>query len=341
MRPVRSALILALLLSAGCLGMPHPQDVERAWRREYRTLRLRVPTPEDPEAGAAAGAPQVMQATVAIAENYLRAWQSESTARRYVRSLLAQALLLQGESERAHHAIADIPHDQAELLSRQSSVVQATRHAASAFLALRARLRFEDFLAGRIDGQEFLANYAGLIAIDLPERASPLYDPELHDHAIALEHSCRMRVEGDPRELERVSGHRKRLRQMLTEQIYNDAAALLVALPPLEGEQWEIDEWLGISVVNLYCVCSIFVDDLLPLALNEEQKQWQREHALSTFQRVQAATIRFLPEDQRRILEEERPVTPIPVRSRADYFRRIYQRLLYAENDVLDHITYR
>jgi hypothetical protein len=29
------------------------------------------------------------------------------------------------------------------------------------------------------------------------------------------------------------------------------------------------------------------------------------------------------------------------VRNRADYHRRVYQRLLYAENDVLDHISFR
>jgi hypothetical protein len=339
---VRIAAVALLVVTGGCLGLPHPQDVEREFKLEYRTLRLRVPVPDDPDAGAATGAPHVMQRTVALSERYLRAYTSESTARRYVRSLLATALLLQGESERAHHAIADIPHDQANLLSRQNRVIQATRHAASAYLALRARLRFEDFLDGRIDGQEFLANYAGLVGIDLPERASPLYDPELHDHAIAFERSCRMEIEGDPRELERVSSHRRRYRAMLAEQIYNDAAALLVALPPLDGEEWEIDEWYGVTVANLFSTCSIYVDDLLPHEINEEQKQWQREHAFSAFQRVKtAAAIRFLPEEVRLRLDEERPVTPIPVRNRADYHRRVYQRLLYAENDVLDHISFR
>ena len=339
---MRSATLALLLCAAGCLGLPHPQDVEREFRREYRTLRLRVPSPDDPDAAAAEGAPRVMQGTVALSERYLRAYTSESTARRYVRSLLATALLLQGESERAHHAIADIPHDQSNLLSRQNSVIQATRHAASAYLALRARMRFEDFLAGRIGGQEFLANYAGLIAIDLPERASPLYDPELHDHAVALERSCRMEIAGDPFELERVSSHRRRYRQMLAEQIYNDAASLLVALPPLDGEEWEIDEWFGITVANLFSTCSIYVDDLLPHEINEEQKQWQREHAFSAFQRVKAAaTLRFLPEKDRLRLDAERPLAPIPVRNRADYHRRVYQRLLYAENDVLDHISFR
>ncbi len=269
-----------LLLLPACRGVYAP-DVAERFEQDFREVRLRIPDKADLNpARAAAGD---MADTIAIGREYLDRDPGSSMHTRYVRALLACAHLIRGETTEAHAVMHGIkPHRNIDL-AHENRVINATIYAVSVCRSLRAREALGDLFEGHPDVSEFVARYGSFFAIQLPDPVAPAYREMLGTAVGRLRAECFMEVSGDPIEMETVHKKRATMRRIVGEQVYNDAASLLVTLP--SGESAEA-EWLGYVGVSTFVSYGKIFNEVVPMSLGPRQKQWQLEQADGLFQTV-------------------------------------------------------
>jgi hypothetical protein len=284
-----AALLVPIAFCAACVsGGPYAPDVQQQFAREYTEIAVKVPSKEDLLPWKASDA---MTGTLRSASAYLERASLFSTHARYVRSLKACAHLLRGETERAWDLVEPHKPPLLYLLSHENGVVEATIHAVDACRALQARLALDELFEERIDPRTFVERYGFSIGIWLPPEGRAARDRLLKEEAELIRTRCIIDIPGDPHGMERVAAGRRDLRQQISEQIYNDAAALLGALPERRCAE---TEWLAALAVSLFIVHGYLMPDLLPVKLREEQKQWQRELAFSIYAQAKEAASNYL-----------------------------------------------
>jgi hypothetical protein len=281
----RTAL-LPLLLTA-CQSIT-AVDVERRFAQDFAGVRLRIPTKEDLDPARNAGGD--MWATVALARDYLAADPGASMQARYVRALLACALLMRGQSDDARAVMLDVRPRRELALTRENQVINATVHTVSACRAVQARNALESLLRRELAVDEFVRSFGSFVGVQLPDPATPDYENMLRAAAARIRGSCFVEVPGDPREMEETHDQRTELHRAIGEQLYNDMAALLNALPDRHDA---VGEWLHLVAVNSFLTFSRLYHEVVPMSLSPAQKQWQLEQTDGMFQRSQAAAARL------------------------------------------------
>ncbi len=275
----------------------------------------------------AANAPDVMRETERIARSYLQQRKNESTRTAYVRALLACSLLAQGRPLDARDTLRGTkPRREAEL-TRENAVVICVIHAVSLCRSVEARAAAEAFVAGKLPAAEFVRDYGSFAGLQVAET-----DAAARLAALNLETSCA------PGATEPTSAARKargELMRTLSEQVYNDAAALLARMnePTTAGPRTADDVWLARVAVKGVTVYRYVIPDMLPAPLSKEQKAWQREQAFPLFRNAREIAAWFLPAEARKRVEKTRaPKTPDEV---------VYDRLLSAQLETLAWIDSR
>jgi len=275
-----AAFLPLLLLLPACRGVYAP-DVAERFEQDFREVRLRIPDKADLNpARAAAGA---MAGTVAIGRRYLDGDPGTSMHTRYVRALLACAHLIRGETTEAHAVMHGIKPHRNIGLAHENRVINATIYAVSVCRSLSAREVLVDLFEGSPDVSAFVARYGSFFAIQLPDPTAPAYREMLGTAIARLRADCFMEVSGDPIEMETVHKQRAAMRRIVGEQVYNDAASLLVTLP--SGESAET-EWLGYVGVSTFVSYGKIFNEIVPMSLGPRQKQWQLEQADGLFRTV-------------------------------------------------------
>jgi hypothetical protein len=291
---VRAVARLApLALFAACAsGGPYAPDVQSQFAREYAALAVAVPSKESLSPWKAS---EAMAGTLRTAAAYLERASLFSTYARYVRSLQACAHLLRGETDSAWALVESHKPSLLYLLSHENGVVEATIHAVDACRALDARIALDDLFEGRIDPRAFVERYGFSIGVWLPPEGRAARKRLLSEEAELIRTRCIIDIPGDPRGMERVATGRRDLRQQISEQIYNDAASLLGALPERRCAETEC---LAALAVSLFIVHGYLMPDLLPVKLRQEQKQWQRELAFSVYAQAKEAASNYLQDEK-------------------------------------------
>jgi hypothetical protein len=287
---VRAAALLApIALCVACAsGGPYVPDVQHQFTKEYAEIAVEVPSKEELSPWRAS---EAMTGTLHAASAYLDRASLFSTHVRYVRSLKACAHLLRGETDSAWILVEPHKPPLVYLLSHENGIVEATIHAVDACRALQARIALDDLFEGRLDPRAFVERYGFSIGIWLPPKGRTARDRLLDEETERIRTRCIIDIPGDPHGMERVATGRRNLRQQISEQIYNDAAALLGALPEKRCAE---TEWLAALAVSLFIVHGYLMPDLLPVKLREEQKQWQRELAYSVYAQAKEAASNYL-----------------------------------------------
>ena len=327
-------LLSLLLLSGACASnRVTVQTVTDVSTRELNTLRIRTPTRDDLDPARAANAPGVMLATSKHAELYLEqnAGRGDSLEL-HVRTLLACSRLAQGDSAAAAVLTRDIRavRDPAALTPRKSAAI-AAMHATGVCVAVDAREAANAMFRGEVPVELFVRQYGPIAGLLLPSRRNPGHEKYIKLEASKLKSHC------FPGKLpaKRVKFHRSELLRMISEQMFNEISSLLVSLPVLARAETPtaLEQWLAkVAVASTVDYRHIMVD-LLPVPLNDKQKEWQREQANSVFQRAKGAAAYFLGDDAReRIDSRGKARTPE---------EELYSRLLRAEEAVLAWITMR
>lgn len=330
MKPLLCALVL---LATGCATLT-VQDVERQFAADLEAAWLRVPAPDDLDPARAANAPNVLRETEKLAvEQVARQGGKRSRTADYSRALLACCYLAQGDTRSARETMHGIRTQRQEELTRENAVVYATAHAVDVCHGVRARTALDKMLAGEMGVEEFVARWGYYVGINLPPETSPHREKLAKLAASRIRSSC-----FDTDEAER---GRTELRRLIAEYIYNEAASLLVMLPPPSpGPGGEIERWLATVAVGSFVTYSYLMPDILAWPLTAEQKQWQREQIAPVYRRAREAAGHFLSASQRRAIEKG-GLRVKDIRDNRDAYRALYAALLRAETDVIGWISTR
>ncbi|MHC4957581.1 MAG: hypothetical protein ACYTGN_04335 [Planctomycetota bacterium] len=277
---MRFALPLCLL--AACSGI-QARDVATSFEQEYRSVQLQLPT----RANLAVGRVEQgrMARTELLAQQYLDTHDPDTMYGRYVRSLLACVHLMEGDYAAAEMHLKGIqPRDERKLITRENAVTRAVLRAVDLCRSVEARAALPEMLKGRMPIGDYVAQYGSYVGLPLPHPAQWDYDKAVSQYAKRLKHMCFARLSGDPRAMERIHEGRTEVHRLLGEQVYNDAAALLMNIPDDGGADREFLEFLAVSSVIVYA--EVF-REVVPMQLSQAQKAWITEQAEPVFGRAE------------------------------------------------------
>jgi len=333
---MRTICLLCTLCAACASPRAYLPEIRDAWSAEAGGLGLRVVRSGDLDPARARDPDRAMRNTVALAGRYLARERGTGSNRRYVRALLACAYLARGETRLARMALAADQPAQGNLLSRENRVVRAVHYAVGACRGVQARGALEEMFSGRLAVVDFVEEFGSYVGIAIPGPDDPGRKRVLANAVEDLERSCFGPASSAP------EARRGDLRRLASEQIYNESAALLVALTPIpaDAEPSAVEIWLAAVCANLFVDYAYLIRDMLPVPLNGEQKQWQREQVRPTYAGARKLVERFLsPGEIGTILPQATP-RDVTGPGRA-YARHLYGRLLDAEIVVLGWISTR
>lgn len=312
--------------------MLHTRDVADAFAADAAALVERGPTKADMDPARAANAPGVMRETERIAHAYLERKDDGSAPASYVRALLACSLLAQGRPLDARNALRGAKLRREAELARENVVVACAVHAMSVCRSVEALAAARAFLAGKLPAAEFVREYGSFAGLPVAAPDAAEHEKMLKLAASNLEAACA------PGAAEPTTAARKARAEFvrtLSEQVYNDAAALLARLsgPPPMGPRPAEDVWLAKVAVKSVTVYRYLIPDMLPAPLSEEQKAWQREQAFPLFKNARETAGWFLPAEALARIEKTRAAkTPDEI---------LYDRLLSAQLEVMAWIDSR
>jgi len=330
---VRPLLCALGLLATACTTLT-AQDVERQFAADLDATWLRVPDPGDLDPARAANAPNVLRETEKLAvEQVARQGGKRSRIADYSRALLACCYLAQGDSAGARTTMEGIQTRRQDELTRENAVIYATVHAVDVCHGVKARAAVDRMLSGELAVEEFVPRWGYYVGINLPPPSSP-HREKLAKLAVSrIRSSCFGTAEAER--------GRTELKRLVAEYIYNEAASLLVMLPPPNpGPGGEIERWLAGVAVGSFVTYSYLMPDILAFPLTAEQKQWQREQITPVYKRARAAAGHFLSAEERRAIEKG-GLRVKDIRSNDDAHRALYAALLRAETDVIGWISTR
>jgi hypothetical protein len=322
---VRLLLPAPLLLLAAACSTLHTRDVSGAFAADAAALVERGPTKTDMDPARAADAPGVMLETERIAREYLARKDDGSAHAAYVRALLACSLLAQGHPVEARDTLRGTKPRRESELTRENAVVWCAIHAVSVCRSIQAREAAEEFLAGRLPAEAFVREYASFAGLPVAAPDAAEHDKMVKLAAANLEGSCAPGV-AEPNKA--AAEARGELRRTLSEQVYNDTAALVARLdePTEAGPRAADDVWIAKVAVKSVTVYRYMIPDMLPIPLSAEQKEWQREQAFPLFKNAREVAGWFLSKEARTRVERTRAAkTPDEV---------LYDRLLSAQLEV-------
>jgi hypothetical protein len=330
---VKTLLCALSLLATACTTLT-VQDVERQFAADLDATWLRVPAPDDLDPARAANAPNVMRETEKLAvEQVARQGGKRSRTADYSRALLACCYLAQGDTAGARTTMAGIQARRQDELARENAVVYATTHAIDVCHGVNARAALEKMLLGEIDVEEFVPRWGYYVGINLPPPASP--------HREKLAKLAVSRIRSSCFDTDEAEKGRTELKRLVAEYIYNEAASLLVMLPPPNPSPGgEIERWLAGVAVGSFVTYSYLMPDILAYPLTAEQKQWQREQIVPVYARAKEAAGHFLSPAERRAIEKG-GLRVKDIRNNEDAHRALYAALLRAETDVIGWISTR
>jgi len=332
--------ILLLGLLAGCASPVTIHDVERSFRRDVAELRPAPATSADYRPLRMEDeAP--MPRTIETAERYLDRYARENLDRAFVRSLLACAYLTRGRVEDARRLTRDLPVPGGNAPAHERGAIVQARWLAGACHAMQGRLEFDAMLARGEGVVDYLESYGALVGYVLPRPHEPEYLSYLERYAVDLRTVLFAPEPRSPRQLEARTRRIVELRSRLAELVYNDAAALTAAIPrPGSPDADWTNAFFSIALSSLYVTLSYLSDDLVPrVAMDEAQKQWLREQALSSYETVRDLARHYLPEERLPALETGR--VPAARTTPTECRERLYARLFVAQKEVLAWITIR
>jgi hypothetical protein len=335
-RPVKTIpCALGLLVTTACTTLT-VRDVERQFADDLEATWLRVPDPQNLDPAVAANAPNVMRETEKIAvEQVARQGGKHSRTADYSRALLACCYLAQGDTAGARTAMADI-HIQTprqDELTRENAVIYATSHAVDVCHGVKARAELDRMFAGKLSIEEFVPRWGYYVGINLPPPTNPNREKLIKLAVSRIRSSCFETPEAEK--------GRTELRRLVAEYIYNEAASLLVMLPPPNpAPGGEIERWLAGVAVGSFVTYSYLMPDILAYPLTAEQKQWQREQIVPVYKRAKEAAGHFLSAADRRNIEKG-GLRVKDIRNNDDAHRALYAALLRAETDVIGWISTR
>ena len=281
-------MLLPLCLLAACQAV-HVDDVARAFDREYHAVRLRFPDKADLSPARADG-PR-MEQTENLARAYLETADPGSAHGQYVRSLLACALLMRGETRAASQVMAGIvPRDERHIISHRNAVTRAVFRTVAACRSVEARQAIDAMIRRDMEVEEYVQRYGRFVGIYLPSPSTVDFDKILARESRVIRQMCFAKVSGDPRAMERISEGRTEVHRLLAEQIYNDAAALLVQLPSDDSPE---SEWVNFVAASLILVYGEIFGELVPMDLRRDQKEWQLEQMVPVFDRAEKVVARL------------------------------------------------
>jgi hypothetical protein len=327
-------LLCALgLLATACTTLT-VQDVERQFAADLDAAWLRVPDQKNLDPAAAANAPNVLRETEKLAvEQVARQGGKRSRTADYSRALLACCYLAQGDSAGARTTMEGIQTSRQDELTRENAVIYATVHAIDVCHGVKARAALDKMLAGELAIEEFVPRWGYYVGINLPRPTNPSREKLAKLAVSRIRSSC-----FDTAEAER---GRTELKRLVAEYIYNEAASLLVMLPPPNpAPGGEIDRWLATVAVGSFVTYSYLMPDILAYPLTAAQKQWQREQIMPVYKRAKEAAGHFLSPANRRNIEKG-GLRVKDIRNNEDAYRALYAALLRAETDVIGWISTR
>jgi hypothetical protein len=188
----------------------------------------------------------------------------------------------------------------------------------------------ERFLATELSAEAFVREYGSFAGLPIGAPDALEHDKMVKLAAANLEATCAPGAEPGRAQ----TAARADLRRALSEQVYNDAAALVARLPPApEAARPAELVWLARVAVKGITIHRYLITDMLPVPLSAEQKQWQREQTLPLFNNARALAGWFLSaEAKKRVEETRKPATPDEV---------LYDRLISAQTEVFAWIDRR
>ncbi|MFQ5845612.1 MAG: hypothetical protein ACE5JG_11560, partial [Planctomycetota bacterium] len=227
---------------------------------------------------------------------------------------------------------------------RDPLLLAGAAHAVTACRCLDAFSALARLFAARTDRRRrvtrFLERYGALVGSPLPHPGDPDRAAVLAGETAAFLERCFRELDGDPRGLQRNSAARRELRRTLVEQMYDDAAALVVGLPPPGSDRTaHLDRRLAALGAGLFVAYAHHLPDVLPETLTEPQKRALSRQAAGAFARARGAARRLLPEAEWRRLDAgagDRGAVAVGVR-----FAPLYAALLRAEHQALGWIATR
>ena len=330
--PLRALAIL--LLCAGCRVWGPVRDLQQMYNREEALAQFAIPRRAGDSPVEAANAPEVMQETVRHARGILAGAGRPPSGWTQPRTVLAAALALQGRREDARDVLRQVrlPRE-TESLSTDDRLLLCTDHAATAARALagyRELLRmFAHSRVQRADMERFLDRYSGFMSIEFPERGDARRDGVVLGLMLLYFPEA-----GDPKRA------RTNLKQRFAAQVYNDAAALVVNLPPAGSDApAHLDRRLAAIGAGLFVSYSQLQPDLLPEELNDIQKEWLREQAIGAFENARRGMERLVDAETRRhVTDTLGQPKDVPEGKR---YAALYAALVRAERDTMGWITTR
>ena len=337
---MRGAPACLILLAAGCMGRVTVREMHRTFAAEEATLRPALATSSDFRPLRMEDA-LPMRRTILLGELYLEQRPRDNLNRDFVSALLANAYLTHGrvaEAQKLARRLV-VPGPNSPELER--GVIERTKWLVGACRAMQGRLDIDE-LALREDGVvEFLELYGPLVGYNLPRPQQRDYLKFLERYTLDLQRTLFAPEPRSPRQLEARTRRLQEMRRLLAEQVYNDSAALKQTLAPANERRLDAtDRFFSMALSSLYVTISYLSDDLVPrVHMEESQKQWIREQALSTYEAVRALARHYVPES--RMKELETGLVPGTRATPKDCRERLYARLYVAEKEVLAWITIR
>ena len=334
---MRTLLLLAL---AGCAGRVTVHDVQRGFDADVRALRPALATSGDfRPLRALDEAP--MARTIEAGERYLEERPREGIDRDYVSALLACAYLPNGRVEEARALTRRLVVPGPNAPERERGFIQRTRWLVGACRAMEGRIAVDALAARELDVVEFLEAYGDMAGYKLPRPHTKEYLAVLERYATDLHAVLFAKEPLSPRQLEARTRRLRELRRILAELVANDAAALMQHLRPAGVRDPDTgDVWFSMALSSLYVTLAFLSDDLVPrVAMEEAQKQWLREQALSTYENVRALARHYLPDG--RLAALETGLVPEAAATPGQCRERLYAALYVAQKEVLAWITIR
>lgn len=330
---MRTTFCALALLFGACTTLT-VRDVEIQFANDLEATWLRVPGPQNLDPAVAANAPNVMRETEKLAvEQVARQGGKRSRTADYSRALLACCYLAQGDSASARSAMEGIQTSRQDELTRENAVIYATVHAVDVCHGVRARAALDKMLAGEMAIEEFVPKWGYYVGINLPPPTNPNREKLAKLAVSRIRSSCFGTAEAEK--------GRTELKRLVAEYIYNEAASLLVMLPPPNPRPGgEIERWLAFVAVGSFVTYSYLMPDILAYPLTAEQKQWQREQIVPVYERAKEAAGHFLSAAHRRNIEKG-GLRVKDIRNNRDAHRALYAALLRAETDVIGWISTR
>ncbi|MHC4847084.1 MAG: hypothetical protein ACYTEG_01365 [Planctomycetota bacterium] len=347
--------LILLVLLAGCTTRVTVREVHLSFRADERALRPAIATSQDFR-------PLVMDnerpmgRTIELSERYLAQRERDDLNRDYVAAMLACSYLAQGRTADARKLTLRlvVPPTNAPELER--GVIERTKWLAGACHAMQGRLDLEEMIRSGEGVVEFLELYGVMVGYSMPRKYERDYLTHLERYTLdlnsvlfapeprsprQLDARTRRILERSPRQLDARTRRILERRRILSELVYNDAAAFKESLrDPMEPSLDTTDAFFSMALSSLYVTLSYLSDDLVPrVRMEGAQKQWLREQALSTYEAVRELACHYLQEDRMKALETgllpAKRATPLECRE------RLYARLFIAQKEVLAWITIR